>query len=507
MLATTPVILMSFGALSILFNVQSVSKQLTSVLTNTVPAITISKDIMIEMKNMDLNIAQALNYKDNPENAASDIIEFEDALNRFNENFEIYLKIPMPDIANKLRHKAKEKWLAATPALKEFNGAMMDKNFILVSKLYEDKIKNILLDITQILSTIEMNNLNLIESERETSNALASKVIKNSFLVGIIAAIVSFVLAFVVTSKINNKLLKITDNLNEQSIVTRNQSMDMAGASRTLAQASTEAASAIQQTLAAMTQIKATTDKSNDNAKITEKVSTDSIKNLIEGKRIIDETRASIMGIQMAKEEMLHVVDASNYRMTDILNVIKAIDNKTVLINDIVFQTKLLSFNASVEAARAGETGKGFAVVAEEVGKLALSSGNAAQEISILLKESQTKVEAIVKQTKSEMSRVTSGIDEKVKESEKSIEASLVLLENIHHKSQDVNLLIVDIIRALVEQVKGVDEVTNAIEELSAISNSNMLGSERIAASAGLILDKAESVNQTSSDLRTIVKG
>ena len=35
------------------------------------------------------------------------------------------------------------------------------------------------------------------------------------------------------------------------------------------------------------------------------------------------------------------------------------------VINDIVFQTKLLSFNASVEAARAGESGKGFAVVAE----------------------------------------------------------------------------------------------------------------------------------------------
>jgi len=39
--------------------------------------------------------------------------------------------------------------------------------------------------------------------------------------------------------------------------------------------------------------------------------------------------------------------------------------------NDIVFQTKLLSFNASVEAARAGIHGKGFAVVADEVGNLA----------------------------------------------------------------------------------------------------------------------------------------
>ena len=60
----------------------------------------------------------------------------------------------------------------------------------------------------------------------------------------------------------------------------------------------------------------------------------------------------------------------SNKEIQEIVKVIAEIGNKTKVINDIVFQTKLLSFNASVEAARAGENGKGFAVVAEEVGKL-----------------------------------------------------------------------------------------------------------------------------------------
>ncbi|MBC7659266.1 MAG: hypothetical protein H7249_06115 [Chitinophagaceae bacterium] len=49
------------------------------------------------------------------------------------------------------------------------------------------------------------------------------------------------------------------------------------------------------------------------------------------------------------------------------VSVINEIVDKTRVINAIVFQTQLLSFDASVEAARAGERGKGFAVVAEKV--------------------------------------------------------------------------------------------------------------------------------------------
>jgi methyl-accepting chemotaxis protein len=69
-------------------------------------------------------------------------------------------------------------------------------------------------------------------------------------------------------------------------------------------------------------------------------------------------------------------------RISEVFKIVQEIAEKTNVINDIVFQTKLLSFNASVEAARAGEHGKGFAVVSEEIGKLAASSGKASVEIN-----------------------------------------------------------------------------------------------------------------------------
>lgn len=80
----------------------------------------------------------------------------------------------------------------------------------------------------------------------------------------------------------------------------------------------------------------------------------------------------------------------------ELLRFFHEIEAKTQIINDIVFQTKLLSFNASVEAARASEHGRGFAVVAEEVGNLAQMSGTAAKEINSLLTTGRERSKSII---------------------------------------------------------------------------------------------------------------
>jgi methyl-accepting chemotaxis protein len=247
--------------------------------------------------------------------------------------------------------------------------------------------------------------------------------------------------------------------------------------------------------------------KSNDNAQSSATISKENMESLHKGKASMEDIKLSFVEIQNANTAMVKVVDNSNNRITDILNIIDSINSKTAVINDIVFQTKLLSFNASVEAARAGESGKGFAVVAEEIGKLAISSGLAAKDISELLKESQVKVEAIVSSTKVDMSSVTSAINQKIKISEKSINSSSALLDQLQEKSQNVNLLVMEISSASNEQISGVEEVNKAISELSVISNHNSQGSQQIASSAQVVLEKAEVVSEISRKLKVIVQG
>merc|ERR1711879_268887 len=77
--------------------------------------------------------------------------------------------------------------------------------------------------------------------------------------------------------------------------------------------------------------------------------------------------------------------------MEEINESTNAVHQALDMIDQIAFQTNILSLNAAVEAATAGEAGKGFAVVAQEVRNLASRSAQAAKDIKAIVESATTK--------------------------------------------------------------------------------------------------------------------
>ena len=127
------------------------------------------------------------------------------------------------------------------------------------------------------------------------------------------------------------------------------------------------------------------------------------------------------------------------------------IANAVVTIEQISFQTNILSLNAAVEAATAGEAGKGFAVVAQEVRNLATRSAEAAKEINTVVKSIQDSVEL----TNTKFTVMTKAIDE--------------ISTNITNYSKDIHTVIVNSKQTLNELSHITDRVFMALAKIDHV--------------------------------------
>ena len=172
--------------------------------------------------------------------------------------------------------------------------------------------------------------------------------------------------------------------------------------------------------------------------------------------QIVDKTKITNKNSQNATKvfgNSARKIELSNDKVQKALEALNVISEKINVINDIAFQTNILSLNAAIEAARAGSVGKGFSVVANEVGKLAERSKDSATEIGV------------VSQNSSKIAGETSKISAEIVP---EIHKSLGLIQNIANYSSEQEQSAVQINATLNELNGSVQKLASSSEEMAS---------------------------------------
>lgn len=306
---------------------------------------------------------------------------------------------------------------------------------------------------------------------------------------------------------LSRSLHGITERLDAEASQLTQAAITISQTSTQLSAGATEQAASLSETAASMNEITTMVATSSSNATLSRDAAATSKKVAVEGRKVMDQLLRSIQEIHDANARIMEEVAQSNRNISEIINIIETIRDKAKVINDIVFQTKLLSFNASVESARAGEQGKGFAVVAEEVGNLARLSGGAARDISALLTESVEKVRTTISATQQSVGGLIASGADKIASSLEVADRAQKVLQNIETHVEQMERHIQEIAASADEQSRGINEVNTAVNQLDDVIQINSNAAEESAQASNRLKDQAGGLYRLIADLKEVLTG
>lgn len=302
----------------------------------------------------------------------------------------------------------------------------------------------------------------------------------------LILGAIPFVIFFVILAReVTHRLQVMSSRLTDVAQHVLRISNDTAVSSSRLASASGQQAAAVTESVSSMEEMKSMLSQTVHHSSAALNSSEESFREAASGQSAVNDLRVAMQDIEKAYAQL-----------EEVNQVVSSIRNKTNIINDIVFKTQLLSFNASIEAARAGQHGRGFSVVAAEVGKLAEMSGVAAHEIGKLLDQSSRKVAEIVESTKG-----------KVGAANQMSQRCATVFDRITNRTGEVKSMVDAITGAAAEQESGIQQVSRAMIEMKESADQNDLMSHDISQLSDSLKDQSQTLASTVDRLEILVHG
>ncbi len=197
-----------------------------------------------------------------------------------------------------------------------------------------------------------------------------------------------------------------------------------------LSSSANEAAASLEETAAALEEITSTVINNSNNVQ-----------------QMSENTKELTSSVKNGEQMALNTTKS----MEDINTQVDAINEAITVIDQIAFQTNILSLNAAVEAASAGEAGKGFAVVAQEVRNLASKSAEAANEIKHIVEQATSKA--------NEGKQVSTQMIEGYKALNQNIDETIDLITKVNAASK--------------EQQSGIEQINDAVALLDQQTQKN----------------------------------
>lgn len=292
--------------------------------------------------------------------------------------------------------------------------------------------RNIIFDIAHITSELAVGNFLVTTKDVNYYNGDYQ---------GILAAMRNL------RDKMNDTLYQI-NHVSEQVAAGSEQ---VSTGAQALSQGATEQASSVEELAATITEI---SKQVKDTAVHTEKANaqTDTV-----------EEEISICTQQM--QSLTDVIHEINETSQKIGNIIKTIE-------DIAFQTNILALNAAVEAARAGEAGKGFAVVADEVRSLAAKCAEASQSTAGLIEDAIRAVENGLQITDTTAASLT-----------KVVEVVQGTAGIVHEITDAANLQA----NSIAQVTQGIDQISSVVQTNSATAEESAAASEELSGQAQML--------------------